>query len=312
MNAVSEEGGKRNLGRGLSALLGAENEDYASLDRVRLSKMVPIELVHPGPFQPRQNFDDEQLQALADSVRQNGILQPILVRRHPQTPNAFEIVAGERRWRAAQIARLHEVPVIIRELGDREALELAIVENVQRQDLSPLEEADGYRRLLEEFGNTQEDLAKHVGKSRSHIANTLRLLNLPDGVKILLEKGKLTAGHARALLNAGDPLALAEKVVAKGLNVRQAERLVQGERQPAAKPDKMGEGAPAKAADLPKDPDTLALERDLSALLGLKVSINFQGQGGSLTIHYQTLEQLDDVLQRLSHSPAKPGGPGGD
>ena len=312
MSAVSEEGGKRNLGRGLSALLGAENEDYASLDRVRLSKMVPIELVHPGPFQPRHNFDDEQLQALAESVRQNGILQPILVRRHPQTPNAFEIVAGERRWRAAQIARLHEVPVIIRELGDREALELAIVENVQRQDLSPLEEADGYRRLLEEFGNTQEDLAKHVGKSRSHIANTLRLLNLPAGVKILLEQGQLTAGHARALLNAGDPLAVAEKVVAKGLNVRQAERLVQDQRPPAARSGKAGEGAQAKAADLPKDPDTLALERDLSALLGLKVSISFQGQGGSLTIHYQTLEQLDDVLQRLSHSPAKPGGPGGD
>lgn len=310
MTAVSEEGGKRNLGRGLSALLGAENEDYASLDRVRMSKMVPIELVHPGPFQPRHNFDDDQLQALAESIRANGILQPILVRRHPQTPNAFEIVAGERRWRAAQIARLHEVPVIIRELGDREALELAIVENVQRQDLSPLEEADGYRRLLDEFGNTQEDLARHVGKSRSHIANTLRLLNLPDGVKHLLEQGKLTAGHARALLNAADPLAIAEKVVAKGLNVRQAERLVQGERQPAARAGgrKAGEGAAVAPA---KDPDTIALERDLSALLGLKVTISFQGQGGSLTIHYQTLEQLDDVLQRLSHAPAPPG-PSGD
>ncbi len=317
MATVSEEGGKRNLGRGLSALLGAENEDYASLDRVRLSKAVPIELVHPGPFQPRHNFDDEQLGALADSIRQNGILQPILVRRHPQTPNAFEIVAGERRWRAAQLARLHEVPVIIRELGDREALELAIVENVQRQDLSPLEEAEGYRRLLEEFGNTQEDLANHVGKSRSHIANILRLLNLPEGVKLLLDQGKITAGHARALLNAGDPLALAERVVAKGLNVRQAERLVQDERQTprAGKTGRAtpGEGAAGAAAGSPaaKDPDTLALERDLSALLGLKVSISFQGQGGSLTIHYQTLEQLDDVLQRLSQTPAKPGN-GGD
>jgi ParB family chromosome partitioning protein len=300
---AGEEGGKRTLGRGLSALLGAENEDYASLDRVRLSKMVPIELVHAGPFQPRHNFDDAQLQALSDSIRQNGILQPILVRRHPQTPNAFEIVAGERRWRAAQIAQLHEVPVIIRELGDREALELAIVENVQRQDLSPLEEADGYRRLLEEFGNTQEDLAKHVGKSRSHIANTLRLLNLPDGVKTLLEAGKLSAGHARALLNAGDAAALAAKVVAKGLNVRQTERLVQDERKPSAKPSSSG-----AAAAQPKDPDTIALERDLSALLGLKVTISFQGQGGSLTIHYQTLEQLDDVLQRLNQTPAKPVG----
>jgi ParB family transcriptional regulator, chromosome partitioning protein len=298
---VSEEGGKRNLGRGLSALLGAENEDYASLDRVRLSKMVPIELVHPGPFQPRHNFDDAQLQALADSIRENGILQPILVRRHPQTPNAFEIVAGERRWRGAQIAQLHEVPVIIRELGDREALELAIVENVQRQDLSPLEEADGYRRLLEEFGNTQEDLAKHVGKSRSHIANTLRLLNLPEPVKTLLETGKLTAGHARALLNSGDAAALADKVVAKGLNVRQTEQLVQDARKPAARPASPG------AAPVAKDPDTMALERDLSALLGLRVSISFQGKGGSLTIHYQTLEQLDDVLQRLSQAPTKPG-----
>jgi ParB family chromosome partitioning protein len=302
MSVMSEEGGKRNLGRGLSALLGAENEDYASLDRVRMSKMVPIELVHPGPFQPRHNFDDEQLQSLAESIRANGILQPILVRRHPQTPNAFEIVAGERRWRAAQIAQLHEVPVLIRELGDREALELAIVENVQRQDLSALEEAEGYRRLLEEFGNTQEDLAKHVGKSRSHIANTLRLLNLPEGVKLLLEQGRLTAGHARALLNAGDPMALAEKVVAKGLNVRQAERLVQGARVPAAKVS-----AVAKPATPVKDADTAALERDLSALLGLKVTISFQGQGGSLTIHYQTLEQLDDVLQRLSQTPPKPG-----
>lgn len=301
MAAVNEEGGKRNLGRGLSALLGAENEDYASLDRVRLSKMVPIELVHPGAFQPRHNFDDGQLQALADSIRENGILQPILVRRHPQTPNAFEIVAGERRWRAAQIARLHEVPIVIRELGDREALELAIVENVQRQDLSPLEEADGYRRLLEEFGNTQEDLAKHVGKSRSHIANTLRLLNLPDPVKALLENGKLSAGHARALLNAGDPAALAERVLAKGLNVRQTERLVQEQRTPAA--PKGTASAPPAA----KDPDTMALERELSTLLGLKVTISFQGQGGSLTIHYQTLEQLDDVLQRLNRTPAKPG-----
>lgn len=306
MTAAGEESGKRSLGRGLSALLGAENEDYASLDRVRLSKMVPIELVHPGPFQPRHNFDDAQLQALSDSIRQNGILQPILVRRHPQTPNAYEIVAGERRWRAAQLAQLHEVPIVIRELGDREALELALVENVQRQDLSPLEEAEGYRRLLDEFGNTQEDLAKRVGKSRSHIANTLRLLNLPDSVKALLEEGKLTAGHARALLNAADPAAIAKEVVTKGLNVRQTERLVQNGRKPSARTSAAA-AAPSHPA---KDPDTVALERDLSALLGLKVTISFQGQGGSLTIHYQTLEQLDDVLQRLSQTPAKPAGNG--
>jgi len=292
---MSDEGARRTLGRGLSALLGAESEDYASLDRVRLSKMVPIELVHPGRFQPRHNFDETQLEALADSIRTNGILQPILVRRHPQTPNSFEIVAGERRWRAAQIARLHEVPVIIREIADGEALELALVENVQRQDLSPLEEAEGYRRLIEEFKNTQEDLARRVGKSRSHVANALRLLGLPEPVKVLLEQGRLTAGHARALLSGADPAALAEQVVARGLNVRQTERLAQQRRS----------DPPAKTTR-EKDADTLALERDLSALLGLRVTISIQGRGGALTIHYRTLEQLDDVLKRLTQGGERP------
>ena len=292
---MSDEGARRTLGRGLSALLGAESEDYASLDRVRLSKMVPIELVHPGRFQPRHNFDETQLEALADSIRTNGILQPILVRRHPQTPNSFEIVAGERRWRAAQIARLHEVPVIIREIADGEALELALVENVQRQDLSPLEEAEGYRRLIEEFKNTQEDLARRVGKSRSHVANALRLLGLPEPVKALLEQGRLTAGHARALLSGADPAALAEQVVARGLNVRQTERLAQQRRS----------DPPAKTTR-EKDADTLALERDLSALLGLRVTISIQGRGGALTIHYRTLEQLDDVLKRLTQGGERP------
>ena len=292
---MSDEGARRTLGRGLSALLGAESEDYASLDRVRLSKMVPIELVHPGRFQPRHNFDETQLEALADSIRTNGILQPILVRRHPQTPNSFEIVAGERRWRAAQIARLHEVPVIIREIADGEALELALVENVQRQDLSPLEEAEGYRRLIEEFKNTQEDLARRVGKSRSHVANALRLLGLPEPVKALLEQGRLTAGHARALLSGADPAALAEQVVARGLNVRQTERLAQQHRS-----------APSAKTTREKDADTLALERDLSALLGLRVTISIQGRGGALTIHYRTLEQLDDVLKRLTQGGERP------
>jgi ParB family chromosome partitioning protein len=233
--------------------------------------------------------------ALADSIRTNGILQPILVRRHPQTPNSFEIVAGERRWRAAQIARLHEVPVIIREIADGEALELALVENVQRQDLSPLEEAEGYRRLIEEFKNTQEDLARRVGKSRSHVANTLRLLGLPEPVKALLEQGRLTAGHARALLSGADPAALAEQVVARGLNVRQTERLVQ-QRQ----------SDPSAKTTREKDADTVALERDLSALLGLRVTISIQGRGGALTIHYRTLEQLDDVLKRLTQGGERP------
>lgn len=300
---MSEEGVRRNLGRGLSALLGAESEDYASLDRVRLSKMVPIQMVHPGPVQPRHHFDEEQLKALADSIRQNGILQPLVVRRHPSMPNAFEIVAGERRWRAAQLAQLHEVPIIIKELSDSEALELALVENVQRQDLSPLEEAEGYRRLIDEFQNTQEDLARRVGKSRSHIANSLRLLNLPEPVKKMVESGELSAGHARALLGAADPVALAEEVRAKGLSVRQTEQLVHAKKQQSEAPAPAGRSAAKTVTE--NDPDTAALERDLSSLLGLRVTIKILGQGGALTIHYGTLEQLDDVLHRLSHPGQK-------
>lgn len=308
---MSEEGtARRNLGRGLSALLGAESEDYASLDRVRLSKMVPVQMVHPGPVQPRHRFDDDQLKALSDSIRQNGILQPLLVRRHPTMPNAYEIVAGERRWRAAQLAQLHEVPVVIRELTDSEALELALVENVQRQDLSPLEEAEGYRRLMDEFQHTQEDLARRLGKSRSHIANSLRLLNLPESVKTLVESGELSAGHARALLGAADPAALASEVIAKGLNVRQTEQLVNPrKRSDASTPSgSANAGSPGSSAPREHDPDTAALERDLSSLLGLRVTIRLQGQGGALTIHYNTLEQLDDVLHRLNHAGQRPVG----
>src|SRR5882757_503425 len=177
---VSEDGRRRNLGRGLSALFGEESEDYAALDRLRQAKAVPIDFVRAGRFQPRRNFDAEALRALADSIREKGVLQPILVRRHPADASAYEIIAGERRWRAAQLAQLHEIPVVIRELDDREALEVALVENVQRQDLTALEEAEGYRRLMEEFAHTQENLAKSVGKSRSHVANTMRLLALPE------------------------------------------------------------------------------------------------------------------------------------
>ena len=298
----SEHGKRTNLGRGLAALFGEENEDYASLDKVRSTKAVPIEHLRPGRFQPRHRFDEAAVNALAESIKAQGILQPILVRRDPDHPNAFEIVAGERRWRAAQIAKLHEVPVVIRDLTDAQSLELAIVENVQRQDLTPLEEAEGYRRLIEDFQHTQEDLARTLGKSRSHIANTLRLLSLPEGVKLLLDEGKLTAGHARTLIGCDKAEALATQMINRGLNVRQAERLVQN-----AKASASG-GPPRKAAKLseddhPKDTDTLALERDLTALLGLKVSIRFQGAGGSLTIHYKTLEQLDDVLHRLNQMP---------
>jgi ParB family chromosome partitioning protein len=288
---VSEDGRRRNLGRGLSALFGEESEDYAALDRLRQAKTVPIDFVRAGRFQPRRNFDEAAMQTLADSIREKGVLQPILVRRHPDEASAYEIIAGERRWRAAQLAQLHEIPVVIRELDDREALEVALVENVQRQDLTPIEEAEGYRRLLEEFDHTQEDLAKSVGKSRSHVANMMRLLALPEAVKQHVEAGRLTAGHARALLNAGDPMALAEEVIRRGLNVRQVELLAQ-----AAKSGR----APAPS----KDADTTALERDLGNLLGLRVTVNFAGRGGALTIHYRTLEQLDEVLRRLNQTPS--------
>lgn len=301
MSPADIEGKKRNLGRGLSSLLGDDEpaSDLGELDRLRSSKSVPVEFLKPGKFQPRHNFDDERFQELVESVSTKGILQPILVRRHPEERNSYEIIAGERRWRAAQQAQLHEVPVIIRDFSDQEALEVALVENLQRQDLSAIEEAEGYRRLMEEFSHTQEDLAKVVGKSRSHVANTLRLLSLPALVRTLVEEGTLSAGHARALLGAPNAEALAEKVVAKGLSVRQTEKLAQAEGGKTARAPK--EGA-AQSDDEGKDPDTRALERDLSNLLGLKVSIKFHGEGGELLIHYRSLEQLDDVLRRLSHN----------
>lgn len=304
---MREEGKRRSLGRGLSALLGEETEDYATLDKVRQTKTVPLEFLKPGRYQPRRHFDEAAMQMLVDSVREKGVLQPLLVRRDPEISTMFEIIAGERRWRAAQLAQLHEVPVVIRELDDREALELALVENIQRQDLTPLEEADGYRRLLDEFGHTQEDLAKAVGKSRSHVANMLRLLALPDPIKRMVEEGSLTAGHARALLTADDPTSLATQVMQQGLNVRQTEQLAQTAKAATGKGKSGGGAGTASGASAPtdKDPDTVALERDLSALLGLRVSIEFEGRGGSLTVHYRTLDQLDDVLRRLKQAPPR-------
>ena len=247
----------------------------------------------PGKFQPRRQFEEEAIADLVESVREKGILQPILVR---PIDGGFEIIAGERRWRAAQRAQLHEVPVIIREFSDKEALEVALVENLQRQDLSPLEEADGYRRLVDEFSHTQEELAKAVGKSRSHVANMMRLLALPDPIKAMVEAKQLSAGHARALLTASDPLALAHEVVDKQLNVRQTEKLAAGEAK--GKGGASGGGRPP--ASLHKDADTAALERDLAEMLGVKVTLKSLGKGGELTIHYGSLEQLDDILSRLS------------
>ena len=282
------------LGRGLSALFGEEAEDYAELDSVRQSKMVPIGYLRPGRFQPRRDFDDAQMDALVQSVKEHGILQPLLVRRDPDDPNSYEIVAGERRWRAAQLARLHEMPVVVKELTDAGALEIALIENIQRQDLNPLEEGEGYRRLIEEFEHTQDALSRAVGKSRSHIANTLRLLRLPQSVKKMLVGGELSAGHARALLNLDDPDKLARRIVKQGLNVRQTERL--------AKQAKTASRATTTKSH--KDPDTVALEKDLSDLLGLRVAVNFRGDGGELVIYYKTLEQLDDVLHKLSYGKA--------
>ena len=292
---MSEEGTKRQgLGRGLSALLGEDSEDYASLDRARSSKEVPIEALHPNQFQPRRRFGFEELDSLVASVREKGILQPILVRRvaveDGGEDETFEIVAGERRWRAAQKAQLHRVPVVIKKLDDRESLEVALVENLQRQDLSPLEEAQGYSRLMEEFGHTQERLAQVIGKSRSHLANTLRLMALPDEVKEMLDDGRLTAGHGRAILVAANPVAVARRVVKQGLSVRESERIAQS--------------APGKThrQTSNKSSDTIALERDISDSLGLPIDIRHQGaRGGQVKVAYKTLEQLDEICRRLAH-----------
>jgi ParB family chromosome partitioning protein len=290
-----------NLGRGLAALFGEDEEGVVELDQRRSTKDVPIEKIHPNANQPRRHFTEDALEELSESIRSNGVLQPILVRDHGERPGEYEIVAGERRWRAAQRAQLHQVPVVIREIDDGQALELALVENLQREDLMALEEADAYHRLMETFGYTQEALAKDLGKSRSHIANTLRLRALPDAVKALLEVGELRAGHARALLSADEPETLARQIVKKRLSVRQVERLIQQQ--------KLRQGAKARAPKampkpgIEKDPDTIALERDLSDMLGLKVTIDFQNEGGALTIRYKTLEQLDDVLRRLNQTP---------
>ena len=282
-----EDTRRRTLGRGLSALLGEEDAAPEAAPRT-----IRIDLLRPGRYQPRHQFDPAGIEALAQSIREKGALQPLLVRRHPGLADAFEIVAGERRWRAAQLAQLHEVPVVLREIDDREALEIALVENLQRQDLSALEEATAYQRLLDEFTHTQEAVAQAVGKSRSHVANTLRLLDLPAAVKQLLEEGQLSAGHARALLGASDPQGLAQEVVRRGLNVRQVERLA-----------KRSRATPSQRAVPEKDADTRAVERDLSMALGLAVSISPAGTGGTLGIRYQTLDQLEDLIHRLRYAP---------
>ncbi|MCB1516237.1 MAG: ParB/RepB/Spo0J family partition protein [Hyphomicrobiaceae bacterium] len=280
------------LGRGLAALIG----DNPSLDAPRLAdtgiiKKLPVEFVLANQRNPRRAFDPELLEELANSIREKGIMQPLLVRPSKQDPNLFELIAGERRWRAAQKAGLHEVPVIIREVDDREALELAIIENVQRADLNPVDEAQGYGELIDQFGYTQNDLAQVIGKSRSHVANTLRLLKLPEDVRALLADGSLTAGHARALITAENPSALAQQIVQKGLSVRDAEAL--GQQRPTS--------APRPRSVVAKSADTMALEKELSDLLGLTVVLHDKGESGRIEIRYSTLEQLDDVCNRLRY-----------
>ncbi len=283
---------RQSLGRGLSSLLGEEIKDQIGVKSINGSRQVPVERLKPGRYQPRNFMDEGKIEELAQSIRENGIIQPLLVRSNSDDNSSYEIIAGERRWRAAQLAKVHEVPVIIKEMTDQKALEIGLVENLQRQDLSVLEEADGYQRLIEEFSHTQDELSKTVGKSRSHVANMMRLLNLPESVKRLLDQNKLSAGHARALLNAPDQLKTAHQVIKQGLNVRQTESLVKKTQNKILSPKKKTK----------KDVDTLALENNLTSLLGLKVSIDLKGEGGALTVRYNTLEQLDEVLLRLGNS----------
>ena len=300
---MNENGGRRRgLGRGLDALLGGETlaaateqgaQDAGRQDGGGILSL-PIGDIRPGKFQPRRNFDDDALQELTASIEEKGILQPILVRRYPDEENCWELIAGERRWLAAQRARLKEIPAVVHDLSDRETLEAGIVENVQRTDLNPLEEAEGYGRLVADFGYTQETLAKIVGKSRSHVANMLRLLNLSDGARKLLDSGALSAGHGRALLAAANPDALAARIVREGLSVRQAEGLARSSGK-----GRSGAATGRGAARAEKDADTAALERALEDRLGLKVSIDHGAAGGQVAIHYNSLEQLDDLLARL-------------
>lgn len=284
----------RGLGRGLSALLGESPEnDGETVQRARSTRTMPVERLRPGRYQPRKRFDEEEMRALVESVRRQGIIQPIVVRRDPDVPEVFEIIAGERRWRAAQTVQLHEVPVIIRDISDDDALQLALIENIQRQDLNAIEEAEGYRRLTEDFGHSQNEVAEAVGKSRSHVANTLRLLTLPPEVSEMVRDGRLTAGAARAILNDPDPVGTAKRIVEEGLNVRQAEAIRRGVEQ-AAKP-------PAEAPH--KDADTIALEQSLRDSLGLQVDIKHKGaKGGQVVVKYRTLEQLDEICRRLTRS----------
>jgi ParB family chromosome partitioning protein len=294
--AMAEEGTRSRLGRGLAALIG-DVGDESSVERPRAQRRLPTSALRPNARNPRRSFAAAELEELAASLRERGIIQPIVVRPLRGVPDGYEIVAGERRWRAAQRAGLHEVPVVVIEATDAEALQLAIIENVQRADLNPLEEAEGYRALMEEFHNSQEEIAKIVGKSRSYIANTLRLLKLPDAVKGYIQDGRLTAGHARMLIGEPNAEQLAQDIVARDLNVREVEAMARERAQKSGKKQTSGRRVHGAAA---KDADTLAAEKRLTDAVGLTVSIDQRrGGGGTLSIRYRDFDQLDDVIQRL-------------
>jgi ParB family transcriptional regulator, chromosome partitioning protein len=289
---MADEPARSRLGRGLASLIGDMGaETNKNAERSRSQRRVAIEFLHPNPRNPRRQFAVAELDELAASIKERGIIQPIAVRPAPGASGSFEIIAGERRWRAAQRAGIHDVPVVVLDVSDAEALELAIIENVQREDLNPLEEAAGYQALGDEFKYGQDEIARIVGKSRSHVANMLRLFKLPEAVQACIRSGELSAGHARALIGNANAEALAREIVARGLNVRQVEELVRDHvpRKPRAAPV--------------KDADTAALEKRLGDALGLKVTINHQGERGALHIAYSDLDQLQDVVKRLERTP---------
>ncbi len=298
---MAEKRERRGLGRGLSALMAdVEPQRTAETDTpaaARADRIVPIDRIVPNPDQPRRRFSEDQLEELTESIRAKGIIQPIIVRERASEAGTYEIVAGERRWRAAQKAQLHDIPVLVREFSDTEVLEVAIIENIQRADLNAIEEAAGFRQLMFKFGHTQEKLAEALGKSRSHIANLMRLLNLPEDVQAYVAEGQLSAGHARALVTAPDPSALARTVIARSLSVRETEKLAKGD---TARVEKRPQRKDGMAIE--KDADTRALENDLSAALSMKVAIDHKpgAEAGRLTISYDTLDQLDALCGILS------------
>ncbi len=321
MNAMDN---KKGLGRGLASLLGEVTDTADAKAQAARAQTVPVGQIYPSKFQPRRDFDPAALQELADSIKRKGVLQPVILRREAVGVNRYELIAGERRWRAAQLAQIHDIPAIIQEMTDAEAMEIALIENIQRQDLNPLEEAQAYARLMDEFRYTQEQIAKGLGKSRSHIANLVRLLDLPKTVREQLRSGELSVSHARLLIGADNAADLAAMMVAQKMNVREAEQMIQAtmatpqsggariigltERAKfnpnAAQRNQAANGNPAAREKLPgndgPDADTRALAKQLSQVLGMHVDIQFKGKAGQLTIHYQNLDQLDDVLRRLN------------